>query len=173
MLIFLPMPTLFSIQRSIGERLRLAALFSVGFFLVAITVVRLPLNFAHGSAQVNRTTWASVEAFGAAFVANVPTLFTLRRKATQLSSGTMSGGVNSSNARTRVGDFPSRDGWRHVGSRSQVNAEDDSDKDILVNSRTVLGKENQGITVRRSVELTAFDNHRSKPGLDKSFDNSK
>lgn len=30
--------------------------------------------------QVNRTTWVSVKAFTAAFVANVPTLYTLRRR---------------------------------------------------------------------------------------------
>jgi hypothetical protein len=32
--------------------------------------------------QVNRTTWASVESFAAAFVVNIPTLYTLRRKPT-------------------------------------------------------------------------------------------
>jgi hypothetical protein len=151
MLIILPMPTLWSIQRSLVERLRLVGLFSIGFFLVAITVVRLPLNFANGTAQVNRTTWASVESFGAAFVANVPTLFTLRRKTLNLSSGTRTGATSGSNVRTRTtrtGDFSSRDGWRQMGSKSEVNAEDESDKGILVDMES-----DRGITVTRSIEL--------------------
>jgi hypothetical protein len=164
LLILLPMPTLFSIQRSLGQRLRLAGLFSIGFFLVAITIIRLPLNFANGSAQVNRTTWASVESFAAAFVANIPTLFTLRRRAPDLSSASRTGATNNSHIRT--GDYASREGWRHMGSRSQVNAEDDSDKDILVNSRPVAGSMNKGILVRRSIELAEFDGH--KGDLEKS-----
>lgn len=145
------MPTLFRLQRSLAQRLRIASLFSIGFFLVAITIIRLPLNFAHGTAQVNRTTWASVEAFGAAFVANVPTLFTLRRKSPNLSIVTTSG----SNPRTRT----SRDGWGRMRSRSQVNVEDDSDKDILSDSKSVARKEDQGIVVRRSIELSEVDAH--------------
>jgi hypothetical protein len=74
------MPALLEIRRSFPAKLRLFTLFSLGIFLVVITVIRLPLNFDHGMAQVNRTTWASVEAFTAAFVANIPTLYTLRRR---------------------------------------------------------------------------------------------
>lgn len=40
--------------------------------------MRLPY-YASSTAQVNRNTWGSVEEFFAAFVANVPTLFTLRK----------------------------------------------------------------------------------------------
>lgn len=147
------MPTLFSIQRSLGERLRLAGLFSIGLFLVAITIIRLPLNFANGSAQVNRTTWASVESFAAAFVANLPTLYTLRRRAPDLSSNATRTGATA-NSHVRTGDYGSHEGWRQFGSRSQVNAEDDSDKDILVSSKPILGLGNKGITVRRSIELS-------------------
>jgi hypothetical protein len=80
LLILLPMPALFEIRRSFPAKLRLFSLFSVGLFLVAITIIRLPLNFNHGMYQVNRTTWASVESFAAAFVANIPTLYTLRKR---------------------------------------------------------------------------------------------
>lgn len=78
MLIALPMPALWRVQRSVPVRLRIMGIFSIGFFLVAITIVRLPINYTE-SAQVSRTTWASAEAFAAAFVANAPTLYTLRR----------------------------------------------------------------------------------------------
>jgi hypothetical protein len=63
------------------RKTQLVGLFSIGFFLVATTIIRLPLNFTAGTQQVSRTTWASVEAFMAAFVANAPTLYTLRRRA--------------------------------------------------------------------------------------------
>jgi hypothetical protein len=170
LLIVLPMPTLLSIQRSLPARLRLASLFSLGLFLVAVTVIRLPLNFANGSAQVNRTTWASVEAFTAAFVANVPTLYTLRRRAPDPLSGNRTGVTNDSHIRT--GDYGTQEGWRKMGNRSQVNAEDDSDKDILVRSRPVAGMGNKSITVTRSVELLDIDvDARSQAGVEKPWDN--
>ncbi|EPE33953.1 hypothetical protein GLAREA_06966 [Glarea lozoyensis ATCC 20868] len=79
-LIILPMPALLKVKRTGGDKFRLIFLFSLGVFLVIITVIRLPLNIKDSNLQVNRTTWASVEAFTAAFVANVPTLYTLRKK---------------------------------------------------------------------------------------------
>lgn len=159
MLIALPWKSLFSIQRSFAERLRLMGLFSIGIFLVAITVIRLPLNIANSSAQVNRTTWASVESFGAAFVANVPALFTLRRRVPNRSTGTFTGATHGSHSRTT--DFQSRgEGWKSVGSRSQVNgAEDDGDKDVLSFEQLMRGGGSSGIMVRRSVELSELDIH--------------
>ncbi|KAH6672397.1 hypothetical protein B0J14DRAFT_655281 [Halenospora varia] len=79
LLIILPLPTLLKVNKSLGSKLRLVSLFSLGIFLVIITVIRLPFNIKKGGMQINRTTWASVEAFVAAFVANIPTLYTLRR----------------------------------------------------------------------------------------------
>jgi hypothetical protein len=72
-------------------------LFSLGFFIgeyrharrslpcidkatVAITIVRLPQNANHATAQVNRTTWASAELLTASFVANAPALYTLCKR---------------------------------------------------------------------------------------------
>lgn len=94
-LILMPMPWLFRMKRSLKQweyqvynsthsliifrRLSLIGLFSIGFLLIAIAIVRLPI-YGNGTSQVNRNTWGSVEAFAAAFVANVPTLFALRHK---------------------------------------------------------------------------------------------
>src|SRR5271169_6576219 len=55
------------------------ALFSIGFILIAMTAVRIEQNYGTGAMQVNRTMWASIEAFASALVANTPTLYTLRR----------------------------------------------------------------------------------------------
>jgi hypothetical protein len=59
---------------------QLVGLFSIGFLLIAVAFVRLPINWGSGTTQFNRNNWGSVEAFAAAFVANVPTLFALRRR---------------------------------------------------------------------------------------------
>src|SRR6266536_2623967 len=61
------------------RRLALIGLFSIGFLLIAVAIARLPI-YGNGTSQVNRNTWGSVEEFAAAFVANVPTLFALRRR---------------------------------------------------------------------------------------------
>lgn len=161
------MPTLFSVKRSLGNRFRLAGLFSLGVFLVAITIIRLPLNFSHGTQQVNRTTWASVEAFAAAFVANVPTIYTLRRQAPNELIGDRSAITDSNNPRT--GDFGTQDGWTKWGNKSRVQAEDDSDKDILFASRPAQTR-NKGIAVTRSIELEELDNDgTSGRGVEKSW----
>ena len=46
---------------------------------MAVTIVRLPQNASHSTAQVNRTTWASAELLTAAFVANAPALYSLSK----------------------------------------------------------------------------------------------
>ncbi|KAL4872099.1 hypothetical protein BDV12DRAFT_6316 [Aspergillus spectabilis] len=78
LLILLPMPWLLRVRKSWMKRLQYVGLFSVGLLLIAIAIVRLPY-YNSSTAQVNRNTWGSVEEFFAAFVANVPTLFTLRK----------------------------------------------------------------------------------------------
>ncbi|KAK2761228.1 hypothetical protein FQN54_001750 [Arachnomyces sp. PD_36] len=86
MLIVLPMPYLIRVKRSFFQRLQLIGLFSIGLLLIVIALIRLPV-WGSGTAQVNRNTWGSVEEFFAAFVANVPTLFTLRRRVEQPVTG--------------------------------------------------------------------------------------
>ncbi|KAL4778562.1 hypothetical protein BJX76DRAFT_366145 [Aspergillus varians] len=82
MLILLPMPWLLRVRKSWTKRLQYVGLFSVGLLLIAIALVRLPYGNS-STAQVNRNTWGSVEEFCAAFVANIPTLFTLRKDPTK------------------------------------------------------------------------------------------
>ncbi|OQD93837.1 hypothetical protein PENVUL_c169G05256 [Penicillium vulpinum] len=94
MLIALPIPILVMVKRSNVEKLQLAILFAVGLFIVAITIARLPQNVKNYSAQVNRTTWASVELLAAAIVANAPVLYGLlkgqRQKSKEAASGARS-----------------------------------------------------------------------------------
>ncbi|KAB8263034.1 hypothetical protein BDV32DRAFT_146825 [Aspergillus pseudonomiae] len=79
MLMILPMPWLLRVKTSWMRRLQLVGLFAIGLLLIAIAIVRLP-SFDDNTSQLNRNTWGSVEEFLAAFVANVPTLYTLRRR---------------------------------------------------------------------------------------------
>lgn len=92
-------PTLTMINR----RIQLVGLFSIGILLIIIALVRLPV-WGDRTAQIDRNTWGSVEVFFAAFVANVPTLFTLRHS----SDWRKSYGYHSSSTRSkpgRVGEF--------------------------------------------------------------------
>lgn len=87
---------------NICSRLSLMALFSIGFMLIAIGFVRLPLYRGRDDShkrtrEVNRTTWGSVETLAAAVVANVPTLFSLRHEQLSTYSSNLSHGHNYAN----------------------------------------------------------------------------
>lgn len=53
-------------------------LFSLGILLLIISIMRLPV-YDNGTSQARRYIWGSVEQFGAALVANLPTLYGLCR----------------------------------------------------------------------------------------------
>ncbi|OJJ04744.1 hypothetical protein ASPVEDRAFT_197528 [Aspergillus versicolor CBS 583.65] len=100
MLILLPMPWLVRVRKSWWKRLQYIALFSIGLLLIAIAIVRLPY-YTSSTAQVNRNTWGSVEEFFAAFVANVPTLFTLRKDPYKEREAEAAASTSSARARPR------------------------------------------------------------------------
>jgi hypothetical protein len=81
LLLALPLPTLFSLQTPWKRKLRLMLICTLGIFIVAITVIRLPINALNASVQANRTVWASTELLTAAIVANAPTLYGAVNKA--------------------------------------------------------------------------------------------
>lgn len=81
MLLLLPLPTLFSLQTPWKRKLRLMVICTLGIFIIAITVIRLPINALNASVQANRTVWASTELLTAAIVANAPTLYGAFNKA--------------------------------------------------------------------------------------------
>ncbi|KAE8163811.1 hypothetical protein BDV40DRAFT_287507 [Aspergillus tamarii] len=109
MLIVLPVPLLVKVKRPLMEKLQLAALFAVGFFIVIITVIRLPQNAQHSTAQVNRTTWASVELFAAAIVANAPVLYGFYRGEREASRSRTTEGTSRQQSSLGRGGTVSRD----------------------------------------------------------------
>ncbi|KAK6351495.1 hypothetical protein TWF718_004655 [Orbilia javanica] len=80
MLIAVPFPLVFKAKIPLGRRLQLCALFSLGFFLVAICVPRLIQGTSQSHIQLSRTMWASIETLFASIVAMVPTIYVLYRR---------------------------------------------------------------------------------------------
>lgn len=89
--------------------MQLAALFAIGLFIVVITIIRLPQNARHSTVQVNRTTWANVELFAAAIVANAPVLYGFYR----------GGRENSRSRATNTGTGPHSSRDRALASQDQ------------------------------------------------------
>jgi hypothetical protein len=80
MLIILPLPVIFKLKAPTSRKIQLIVLFTLGIFIILITVIRLPINSHNATSQVNRTTWASTELLTAAIVVNAPTLYSFWNK---------------------------------------------------------------------------------------------
>ncbi|UKZ76318.1 hypothetical protein TrVFT333_004020 [Trichoderma virens FT-333] len=80
MLLVMPIPIIFKLKVPMARKAQLLGLFTLGIFIIAITVIRLPINSSHPYSQVNRTTWASTELLTAAIVVNAPTLYSFWNK---------------------------------------------------------------------------------------------
>ncbi|CAO2657800.1 Nn.00g070600.m01.CDS01 [Neocucurbitaria sp. VM-36] len=79
MLLALPFPLLFHAKTTLSKRLRLLSLFSLGFFLIAVSIVRMIQGNKNARIQLSRTMWASIETLFASMVAMVPALYILLR----------------------------------------------------------------------------------------------
>ncbi|KAM0322191.1 hypothetical protein ACHAQA_009681 [Verticillium albo-atrum] len=93
MLLVLPIPLVVSMKAAWKLKMQLYALFLLGVFIIAITIIRLPINANNKDSQVNRSTWASTELLAAAFVVNAPTLYGLWNKKRQAKSSSNSHGT--------------------------------------------------------------------------------
>ncbi|CRK22751.1 hypothetical protein BN1723_012752 [Verticillium longisporum] len=77
MLILLPLPLVVAMQAAWRLKAQLYVLFLLGVFIIAITIVRLPISTLHKDSQLDRSTWASVELLVTAIVVNAPTMYGL------------------------------------------------------------------------------------------------
>lgn len=75
MLLVLPIPVVVTLKAPWRRKVQLYVLFTLGIFIIVITIVRLPINSINIDSQVSRTTWASTELFTAAIVVNAPSLY--------------------------------------------------------------------------------------------------
>lgn len=80
MLIILPLPVIFKLKAPPARKAQLVVLFTLGIFIILITIIRLPINSQNATSQVSRTTWASTELLTAAIVVNAPTLYSFWNK---------------------------------------------------------------------------------------------
>lgn len=78
-LLALPFPILLNAGTTLSKRLRLLSLFSIGFFLIAVSIVRMIQGNRNARVQLSRTMWASIETLFASVVAMVPVFYTLLR----------------------------------------------------------------------------------------------
>lgn len=74
-LLAISVPLLFVQHRTVAERLRIGTLFTLGFFCIIITCIRLAYVYAESSYQPTRSLWASVQMLVSCFVANAPTIY--------------------------------------------------------------------------------------------------
>ncbi|KAM0262484.1 hypothetical protein ACHAQJ_001738 [Trichoderma viride] len=80
MLLVMPLPVILKLKAPLARKAQLFVLFTLGIFIIAITIIRLPLNSSNPTSQVNRTTWASTELLTSAIVVNAPTLYSFWNK---------------------------------------------------------------------------------------------
>ncbi|KAF4972716.1 hypothetical protein FSARC_781 [Fusarium sarcochroum] len=95
MLLVLPIPLIVSLRTAWQRKAQLCALLTLGVFIIAITVARLPINTENKDSQVNRTTWASIELLTAAIVVNAPAIYGLWNKRRQAKSESRSQGTHT------------------------------------------------------------------------------
>ncbi|KAH7000406.1 hypothetical protein EDB80DRAFT_723920 [Ilyonectria destructans] len=76
-LILLPFPILQHLRLDLKAKLQLGFLFGIGFVVVAITILRLPLILNQSVSQKSRSLWASIEILCACVVANTAFFYAL------------------------------------------------------------------------------------------------
>jgi hypothetical protein len=107
MLLVLPIPTLINLKASWRLKIRLCLLCALGLLIIAVTVIRLPINSLNATLQTNRTTWASTELVTSAIVANAPIIYGAFRKWRQ------GPGDTTADVKESYGDSSYRSGtWR-------------------------------------------------------------
>lgn len=84
-LMAVPFSLIMSAKIATMKRLRILALFSVGLFLISISIVRI-IRGRDSRSQAGHTLWASLEVFFASVVAVTPTIYALARNAHEDSS---------------------------------------------------------------------------------------
>ncbi|KAF2221823.1 hypothetical protein BDZ85DRAFT_133824 [Elsinoe ampelina] len=141
MLLAVPIHLILSAKISFRHRLRLIFVFSLGAFLIAISVVRMMQGFG-SKVQVSRTMWASIEIFFAVSVAVSPTIYALVHSRGESST-----------------DYPSKTNGGSTWIKGTVLSALKSRNGAATAAGTVAGKETPedlemkgGITVTRTMQ---------------------
>jgi hypothetical protein len=78
LLMAVPFSLIMSVRIPIMQRLRILLLFSIGLFLISISIIRI-LEGRGSRTQAGHTLWASLEVLFATIVAVTPTIYALAR----------------------------------------------------------------------------------------------
>ncbi|KAF8470839.1 hypothetical protein BDZ91DRAFT_693822 [Kalaharituber pfeilii] len=168
LLIAFPLPALYTTRMSRLKKLQILLLFGIGFFVVVVTIIRLPQNSKNKSLQKNRSTWASVELFAACFVANAPTLYTLLKRRNPPApafpvSDSGSAPKKRFISRTTEGAIADTIQMARVGARMPKSTSDEQ-----LNSTYPVGEAHEGAFVVKTETETVVYEHRE--GSAKSID---
>ncbi|KAM0817900.1 hypothetical protein AB5N19_03707 [Seiridium cardinale] len=85
LLMAIPIPLVLSVKLPKMQRLRILSLFSIGIFLIAVSIIRI-LEGRNSHSQRAQTLWASLEIICAAGVAVTPSIYALSRNRSENSS---------------------------------------------------------------------------------------
>lgn len=127
MLLALPFPILFHAKTTLSKQLRLMSLFSLGFFLIAVSVVRMVQGNKNARIQLSRTMWASIETLFASIVATVPALYILLRPKLGGTSYYLSSDGRTQPSQSQPGTLQSSNGrsgksWRKSKPHHSLNS---------------------------------------------------
>lgn len=148
MLLVLPIPLVVSLKTPWQRKIQLYALFTLGIFIIAITVIRLPININNKDLQTNRTTWASTELLTAAIVVNAPTIYGMWNKRRQ---------KKSSGKSTNPSGLHYYGGCTHASTvhRSTVRAQGPEESFAMNSTRRKMGPM-EGIMQTKEVIVSEF-----------------
>jgi hypothetical protein len=85
LLMAVPFSLILSVRIPIMQRLRILLLFSIGLFLISISIIRI-LEGRGSRTQAGHTLWASLEVLFATIVAVAPTIYALARNTRDVTS---------------------------------------------------------------------------------------
>lgn len=151
MLLVLPIPVVWSLKATWQRKVQLLCLFTLGIFIIAITLVRLPINAINIDSQLNRTTWVSIELLTAAVVVNAPSIYGLWNKRRRDKLDTVQRREQMARARGGQGHIST------IGSTESYL--------MQTRKKTTAGG---GVMVTKDLTVTttyAFDRHCTEPSM--------
>lgn len=168
MLLILPIPVMVSWNTSWMRKIKLYILFMLGIFIVAITLIRLPINALNKDSQVNRTTWASTELLTAGIVVNAPTLYGLwnMRRQQQRASQTYTHDYSSRSGQREFWHSDAHGMWAHA----RAGDSDDGEAYAMQSSRVrradgILQTKELTVSEVRSDDAEGASVHSSQRGI--------
>ncbi|KAH7142934.1 hypothetical protein B0J13DRAFT_444982 [Dactylonectria estremocensis] len=140
MLLAFPFLLFTSLQTTWKLKVRLYALFTLGAFIIVITIIRLPINRNNKDSQANRSMWASTELFVATLVVNAPTIYGLWNKKRQDTLHSHSHGTGAASHIREGGTVPHTANHAQAFALASMKHKRDSFGGIMRTSEVILSE---------------------------------